>query len=132
MVPSWRTHPRKEQNLRKIGDSLLCPKAPSILNENALPFDAAWTERAVPNFSPHPPSPGFIPGRKILPRRAPLINDRRAPMLSIRVNQRSSAANFAFTPPPHSTETIKNPLTHRPSKTCVQITRARPENSLRI
>jgi hypothetical protein len=25
--------------------------------KNALPFAAAWTERAVPNFSPHPLSP---------------------------------------------------------------------------
>src|ERR1700689_5156577 len=53
----WRTHPRKHQNLRQIGDCLLCPKAPSVLGENAIPFDAAWTERAVSNFSPHPLSP---------------------------------------------------------------------------
>jgi hypothetical protein len=25
--------------------------------KNAFPFAAAWTERAVPNFSPHPLSP---------------------------------------------------------------------------
>src|ERR1700689_4981814 len=108
----WRTHPRKQQNLRKIGDCLLCPKAPSLrrrgqsglspifrpihsvrrvfisivarspasgtlmraasppsktaepaqnwglptLSQGAV-FAPPWTERAFPNFSPHPLSP---------------------------------------------------------------------------
>ena len=40
-----------------------------MLPENALLFVAAWTERAVPNFSPHPPSSAFS---------FPSLPDRRA------------------------------------------------------
>jgi hypothetical protein len=43
--------PPKQQNLRKIGDCLLCPEARLVLGENPLAFDAAWTERAAQFFA---------------------------------------------------------------------------------
>ena len=57
------------ESLRKIRDCPLCPKAHSMLQETALLVVAAWTERAVPNFSPRPLSPAFS---------SPSLPDRRA------------------------------------------------------
>jgi hypothetical protein len=54
-----------------------------IISKNALPFAAAWTERAVPNFSPHPLSPALrlvnSPTRRVItPWRKPRDSDSQA------------------------------------------------------
>jgi hypothetical protein len=44
----------RQDNLRKIGDCLLCPKAPPPLATTQPTASPKWTERAVLNFSPRP------------------------------------------------------------------------------